>query len=340
MSSKLKRVLEAARRARRRSFARPVLLSILACGSILGPGARAAAPDGSEPQNGDAAPKKAQAPAEKPRDDAGSPRPSEGGASPKAAPGPAGKAKPRVVIHPPAEKPPEKVTLPASGEHPAEDLLSLAGVLTGRTVRLESERVLETRIKISEEVAKREVGLDELKLLLAAHRIFLFPFTDAKEGEIIVASRNPLWKDEPPRATKVLDVGPRGFAESLAKVEQAIEAYNAKLPAGESGVFAVPDERTGKIILGGSSEDALRAVETSLLGEAKPADPDRPHLYAYTGRYRPVAELTKGLEDRLSAADLNRVRIVPTRGNRLLLRAPPSVWEKVEATLKDLDQKK
>lgn len=50
-------------------------------------------------------------------------------------------------------------------------MLSLAGVLTERPVRLEGERVRDTKVKINDGLEGAKVTLDELKLLLAAHRL-------------------------------------------------------------------------------------------------------------------------------------------------------------------------
>ncbi len=244
------------------------------------------------------------------------------------------------VVKPARVKPPERAALPAAGERSAEDLLSLAGVLSGRVVRIESDRVRETKVTITEEAAGNEVTFDELKVLLAAHRLYLFPVTDPGEGDILVATRNPRWKEEPPRHTKVIEVGEGSFEAAWAKIRKAVEERNAALPKGEPPIIAVPDDRTGKIILGASSGEALDAIAT-LIGEKKEKDPNRPHFYAYTGRYRPVADLQKEILEKLNDGERNRLRVViSSRGNRLLFRAPADLWEKVEAKLKELDSKK
>jgi hypothetical protein len=246
----------------------------------------------------------------------------------------------RVIVKPAKQKLPERVALPAAGEHPVEDLLSQAGVLTGLIVRIDSDRVRETKVMITEAAAGSQVTLDELKLLLAAHRVYLFPFTDPKEGEILVASRNPQWKDEPPRHTKIIEIGTTSFKAAWAKVAKAVDEKNAALPKGEPAVFAVPDERTGKIFLGASSAEALERI-ASLVETPAAKDPDRLHLYTYTGSQRRVEDLQKELLESLNESERNRlVIVVSSKGNRLLLKAPASLWETVEAKLKELDKKK
>lgn len=257
--------------------------------------------------------------------------------APAPAPDPQG---PKIIIRQRKGKPPEKVALPSkAGDYPAADVLSLAGVLTGRTVRLDSDRVRETKVSIDENTAGDEVNLDELKLILASHRLFLFPITDPKEGEVLVVSRNPEWKEEPPRFTKVIEVSEQSFKAAWEKIEKAVKERNAKLPPGEAPIVALPDERTGKIILGAGKEEHLTDLKKELEKEIATKDPDRPHLYTYTGLKRSVTELEKGLREKLSEADLNQTRIVlASRGNRIYFRAPTEVWDKVQAALKELDK--
>jgi len=238
-------------------------------------------------------------------------------------------------------KAPERLALPRAGEHKAEDILTLAGVLSGRTVRLEGERVQSTTVIIDENLAGDMVNYQELKLILAAHKLYLFEVTDPEEGEILVASRNPNWKEEPPRFSRVIEIQGKDFLPAWERIKKAVDARNEKLPANEPPIIAVPDERTGKVLLGASKEEHLTDLAKELEQEVQVKDPNRPHLYTYTGRYRAIAELEKGLREKLAPADLNRLHIVQAmRGNRLYFRAPAEVWEKTEALLKELDVKK
>ena len=246
---------------------------------------------------------------------------------------------PRIVIRQRKERPPEKVALPRkAGEYPAAQVLSLAGVLTGRPVRLDGNRVRETKVTINEGSAGDEVTLEELKVILASHKLFLFPITDPQEGEILVASRNPEWKEEPPRFTKVLEIGEGNFKQALEKIEKAVKERNSKLSGGESPIVAISNERSGKIILGAGKEEHLTQLAKEFEQEFATKAPDRPHLYTYTGVHRSVIVLEKGLREKLSEADLNQVHVViATKGNRLLFRSPADVWEKIQVALKELD---
>ncbi len=246
---------------------------------------------------------------------------------------------PRIVIRQRKTPLPEKVALPGkAGEYPAPQVLSLAGVLTGRPVRLDGNRVRETKVTINEGSAGEEVTLEELKVILASHKLFLFPITDPQEGEILVASRNPEWKEEPPRFTKVLEVREGSFKQAWEKIEKAVKERNSRLSGGEAPIVAIMSERSGKIILGAGKEEHLTQLAKELEQELATKAADRPHLYTYTGLHRSVAALEKGLREKLSEADLNQVHVViATKGNRLFFRAPADVWEKVQVALKELD---
>ncbi|HVR75958.1 MAG TPA: hypothetical protein VMT52_16625 [Planctomycetota bacterium] len=251
--------------------------------------------------------------------------------------------KPAVRIETERLKPPSRAVLPEAGMHPAEKILSIAGILSGRTVRIESERARATRVAITKEIAGHEVSLEELALLLAAHKLYLFEHTDPKEGDLLIASKNPAWRDEPPRHTRVIDVGEGSFRAAWERVERAVAERNADLPKGsEPEVFAVPDERTGKIFVGATSARALAQIDKTLaLSEGKEKnDPDRPRLYTYVGNFRPVRELEAALREKLSDGELNRIRIVVgSRGNRLYFRAPAGLWDKLKGLLESLDRR-
>jgi type II secretory pathway component GspD/PulD (secretin) len=251
------------------------------------------------------------------------------------------KPRPVNVVVKPAKgqkKAPERAALPGPGEHPAEDLLVLAATLSGKTVRIESQRVRETKVTISAKLAVSHVTFDELALLLAAHRVYLFAVTDPVEGEILVATWDPNWNGEAARRTRIIEVGTRSFKAAWDKVQKAVEARNAQ--GGEDNVVAIPDERTGKIILGASTDEALEEVARAAAPEEK-KDPERPRLYTYVGEHRSAADLEEAVLERLGEGERARVRIVvATKGNRLLLRAPEALWAKIQGLLKELDRKK
>ena len=248
----------------------------------------------------------------------------------------------RVQVKPRAPKLPERVTLPDSGLYPAEEILALAGILSGRVVRLNSERLRQIKVQITEDVAGSEVTLPELTLLLASYRLYLFPITDPQEGKILVVSKDPDWKDKPPRFTMILDTTGVNFTVAQQRVRKAIKALNKRLPVGEPPVFSVPDKRTGKILVGAAMKKTFEKARRLLqkYGLEK-KDPNRPRLYSYTGQFRKVGDLAKEVTEELSPGERNLVRIVQHgRGNRLLFRCPTHLWKKIKRRLNDLDQPK
>jgi hypothetical protein len=244
------------------------------------------------------------------------------------------------------DAPPKKVKLPGPGEHPAEDILALAGKLHGRPVRFESERARETTIEISDEIANEEVGLDEMTVLLAAHRIYVFPIVDPREGKVLVVSRNPAWKDEPPSFTKVIECSPKDFPHVEEEVNRAVKKKNAALPAGAPRVIAVSSPRTGKIFVRAGSKEDLEEVSRagirtspSQAAAEKKRDEERHRLYTYLGQHRKVEDLEEDLLEKLEVGERNLLRIVITsKGNRMLYRCPAKLGEKVKALLESLDK--
>jgi hypothetical protein len=229
--------------------------------------------------------------------------------------------------------------LPDRGKYPAVEILALAGKLWGRTVRVEEERVRETEIEISKEIAGRSASKDELRLLLAAHHVFLFEHADEKEGEILVASRNPEWRPPPPRFTQVLEVKEGNFATIWGMVEREVEARNKKLPAGVEPIVAVKHDRTRKIFLRASRQEDLDGLG-KVAEEHDRKDPNRPRYFTYTGRWRRAEELHDAVLEKLTEGERNLLRItVASRGNRLLFRSPPDLGEKVLKRLGELDKR-
>ena len=262
------------------------------------------------------------------------------------APPPKRRVKVRVSPGDEPDAPPKKVKLPGAGGHPAEDILALAGKLHGRPIRFESERARETLIEISDEIANEEIGIDEMTVLLAAHRIYVFPVVDPREGKVLVVSRNPAWKDEPSSFTKVIECSPRDFPYVEEEVNRAVKKKNAALPAGAPRVVAVSSPRTGKIFIrAGSKEDleevsraGIRANPTQAAAEKK-REEERHRLYTYLGQHRKVEDLEEELLEKLEEGERNLLRIVITsKGNRLLYRCPAKLGDKVKAILESLDK--
>ena len=239
------------------------------------------------------------------------------------------------------EKPaePRTITLPARGKYPATEILALAGKVWGRIVRVEEERVRETQVEIADAIAGSRAGKEELRLLLAAHRIFLFEHADPKEGEVLVASRNPQWRPLPPRYTRVLEVTEGDFAAVWGLVEREVAARNKNLPEGVEPIVAVKHLGTHKIFLRASRPEDIEGV-AKVAGDHDRKDPDRPRYFTYMGRWRRAEDLEEKVVETLSEGEQNLLRItVASRGNRLLFRCPPSLGEKVLKRLQELDTK-
>jgi hypothetical protein len=256
------------------------------------------------------------------------------------------RVKVRVAPGDDPEAPPAKVKLPGRGDHPAEAILALAGILHDRPVRFESERARETTIEISDEIANEEVGIDEMTVLLAAHRLYVFPIVDPREGKVLVVSRNPAWSDEPQSFTKIIECTPKDFPAVKEAVERAVKERNAKLPRDAPRITAVSSGRTGKIFLRASSKTDLDEISraASRLSPAqaeaeKKREEERPRLYTYLGKHRKVEDLEEELTAELQEAERNMLRVViSSRGNRLLYRCPAKLGAKVEEILESLDR--
>lgn len=237
---------------------------------------------------------------------------------------------------------PPRVQLPPPGTYMAVDILSLAGLITGRTVRMESARVRETRVHISSDVGDTDVTLDELTIILAVHQLYLFPVEDPEEGKLLVVSKSPFWKDEPERYTKIIEVPGSRFQAVAREVRKLVETRNAQLPKDARPMVAVPAARVGKIFVASERKPDLEAVARLLEKlDVEKKKEDRPHLYTYAGQFQLADDLLEKVLADLQEGERNRLRIiVASRGNRLLYRCTPTLAEKVQTLLKKYDKRK
>jgi hypothetical protein len=175
-------------------------------------------------------------------------------------------------------------------------------------------------------------------VLLAAHKLYLFPVTDSKEGPIVVISKDPQWREEPKRYTTVIQVAPEDFKASVAKLKKLAAESNAHLPPKEEGMVVVASERTGKLFVRSSRKEDLDKA-AALVEKKVEKDPARPRLYTYQGAHRRVEDLRDELLEELKEADSARLRVVvAARGNRLYYRCPADLGEKVKGILEKLDK--
>ena len=234
---------------------------------------------------------------------------------------------------------PKVVQLPAEGRHPAAKILELASQLRGRLVRIDSSRIRDLKIDISAAVADSEVTLEELKVLLAVYRVYLFDHTDPEKGDVLIASTNPRWVARKPRYTHVIDVAPGYFDRVLQIIDVKLSNYNAQKPTSEERAVATPARGTAKILLRAGAKPILDQCE-ALAREASRADPKRPRMYAYIGRFRLVGELRDSVLAKLSVAEQAQARfVVRDWGNQLLYRAPPDIGSKITDLLERFDRR-
>ena len=234
----------------------------------------------------------------------------------------------------------KRVPLPLAGSYTAKDFAPSIGALWGKPVEFTAAHVEQTTIRIDKAIAEQYVGSEELTLMLAAHRIYLVPHVRPNGTEVLMVTRDPTWRPEPPRFRKVLEISLGHFERVWTAVESAVKTANSKLAKGESPVGAVPAKRRGKIFLGAGSRQRLDSIQIVASDTRRATQPNRPRFYIYVGRSHRVEELLTQTEAELSEGERNRLRIIVAhRGNRLLFRAPPAVGDKVQRLLEKFDRK-
>jgi len=235
--------------------------------------------------------------------------------------------------------PPPTAKLPSAGAVSIQRIQPLVAALWKRPVRLEGTRIHQTEIVMTSQFGGREVTRDELTLILAAHRVYLFPHHHRHHGPVVVLTRDPNWYPEPPRFTGIITLPPERFAAVWGKIERAVTARNDRAGAQAPPVVAVPSPRTGKIFLRAPTPQDLTALEKIAEVEKEAVDPNRPRLYTHIANRHLAEALRDKVFALLSDGEQRRVRmIVAARGNRLLFRAPPDVGDKVRELLVKLDR--
>lgn len=230
------------------------------------------------------------------------------------------------------------VKLPESGERGIAEILALAGKLFGRPVVTHGPKVEEVRVVISSEMARREVRKEEMKLLLGAHGVYLFPHQDRK-GPVLVATCDPGWTPEspPPRFLKSFQIRGKDFEGIAKEVERYLAERNQKKPPGEPPAGAARDPRTKRIIVRAFSENVIAGV-AEIIARRDRLDPQAPHLYTYAPKHRPAEVLLEEVLESLGKAEGERLSLVVSRrGNLLLIRASEELYRKVEAILQARD---
>ncbi|MBN1441719.1 MAG: hypothetical protein JXA90_03370 [Planctomycetes bacterium] len=250
--------------------------------------------------------------------------------------------------HPPAEEEsrgvrdahqlPEKVVLPDFGIHRAPRILRLAGRLTGLPVRVETKELNDTPVEIPLRLARRHVSLGELRVILAAHSIFLFIWDHPEEGKMVVAASRADWQPPPVRYRAVLKVGKRIFAEAERLVAEEVERRNENLAPTRQRYVSVPVARLGKIFLWGPSRRGLEEILDAACKLA-PLDVPLPGLHTYKVLNWRAERLLRPLEERLSEAERQASSFAAgSWGNVIIYRADDALAAKIERILVDLDK--
>ena len=244
----------------------------------------------------------------------------------------------------PAKKKPSTVALPSPGVYKASEIARLAGPISGRTVQIGDTGVERRRIEIIPLLAGQTITLEELKLLLAFHGIYLFDSVDPEDGEVLVATTDPRWHPRQARYTRVIEVPALGFKRVWRQLKAAIDEHNAANAARaqrEADVVGVPVESVGKIFLRAPNKKTLsRLVQLTARTDGEKPSADRIKLFAYTGRFRHVRDLKKDVVEQLSEGERVKARFVVMRtGNRLLYRAPGRLGERITDLLGKLDRR-
>jgi hypothetical protein len=233
------------------------------------------------------------------------------------------------------------VKLLPPGEVEAAAIFPLVERLTGLPVVLDGDGVGRTRILITDGIGGQRVTRDEMTVLLAASRIYLYPH-DGGDGMVVVASANSRWRPEflLPRFTKTFRVGSRVFDETRKVVEAVLEKKDRELPPGTPRCALAADPRTGTLVVRAPSEAIIASVEAAV-AEAKKRSEEAgspPHLYTYKPRWRRAPDLQVDLLESLSVGDRQAVSVViPAGKNVLMIRAGEEAYRRILEILADLD---
>ena len=224
------------------------------------------------------------------------------------------------------------------GVYRVDELLKLVGKATGRDMRVDNDDTKAIEIDISPRVVGRRLSLEDLRIVLAIHGVFLFAGDDRKSGPYYIATTNPSWRPREPRFVEVIHVKAKRFRAIWAEVDEAIRKHNKGATAGEK-IVATPVESLGKILLRSGSRSALEKLKLQEQeAERRPPDPNRHRLFAYIGSHVPVTQLRDAVLGDLARGERRKVKfVIMQRGNRMLFRAPGLLGESILDRLKGYD---
>lgn len=234
---------------------------------------------------------------------------------------------------------PRTVLLPDIGVYRAPAILRLAGELEGLPVRVARRELNDREIRIPPQLALRHVTRTEIRVVLAAHSLFLFPWEHPKHGAMLVAADEPNW--EPPRREfrRMLNLPSLYYDEAVKRIQEEIERKNKGLPAkSESFYAALPIPRKGRVLVVGPSAEGLVEIIQSIETTIETREASRVKLDGYRPRHRRAQAIYDDLVSELGAAELERarVRLVPWQ-NILLFQGDEDLRKKIVAILERFD---
>ena len=264
-----------------------------------------------------------------PDDDAGERREP----TPRSDPGAGDKPDPFVRTEPLAA-----VLLPEMGSYRAPRILRLAGKLAGLEVRVAHRSLNDAAVEIPRQLAKRHVGLAEMRILLAANKLFLVEWDHPERGTLLVATNEPAWEPPEREHKHVLEVHPRIFAQTWELIEAEIERRNAEIPAAAPRYAAMPVPRLGKIWIWAPTRAGLEEIVRTPEKLDIEREKSRAQLATYRARHFRASDLYEVLMKTLSDGERSRVRIaVGAWSNVLILRGTEEMIATIERRLEKLD---
>ena len=239
---------------------------------------------------------------------------------------------------------PRTMLLPATGDLLAGVVFAKLEAMTGMGVEA-NDGIREQKLKIEESLRRKKLGAEELKLVLSANRIFLFPHRDAKGRAIHFASRDPAWspKKSVEQHRRSFEITPRKFEAIAQSVEALIVEHNTTLQEDQPPSRLAADARRSVVIVQTSSQELLDRV-AALIAERDQPDPSAPRLFTYFPKKRHARQLETTLAEAFEKGALNASEreavsiVVPQRRNVLWIRTTPALYEKVTAILTTKDR--
>lgn len=239
------------------------------------------------------------------------------------------------------------ISLPPAGVHPVKALMGRIRELSSLPVIVAHSDLLERPVRITLGVSRARVTLAELRVLLAAHGLFLHehalphPVTGERSSgrPVLVLSRDSHWlENRDLRFTRILRVSPTGFRRCVDAIEKFILTL-PPTPAGDPALetISIPVRRTGSIILRSPSRrtlDVMVALARGIDRKYEEAREDRPRLYSFRPRNHFAREIQERVLGFLTPAESRRVVLLPsTLGNVLLVKTQPELWAKIQKVL-------